>query len=141
MPFPLLVICLFICGFVKSQKQPFATIDIVQGSAKMEKELLYFYRHNWKVFRETALSNGFISSYDMILTPTDSLGFFKLLLITEYPDSLSLVKSEVNFRPILEKLRTHGPKYLNDVQRKDFLEYLNGYEGKILYSDFLNKTL
>lgn len=131
----ILILALLTYCTIQSQEKPYYTVDIVQGNADMEDELFYFYENNWKVFRDSALSEGYISAYNMILTSSDSLGNFQLLLLTEYPDSLAFAKSEENFNPLLKKLRPKGPMMLNETQRADFLDYLSGYEGKAYRKD------
>jgi hypothetical protein len=125
---------LVITGTGHAQSNPISTVDVVKGKQKFEKEVMFFYEQNWKAFRDEALRLGHISSYQLIRTATDSTGHFSLILITGYPDSLKFRMVEENFRPIMQKLAPKGPKMLNEVKRNEFLEYLTGFEGEVLFS-------
>jgi hypothetical protein len=115
--------------------QGVSTIDLVKANANYEKEVMFFYEANWKEFRKLALKNGIISGYELHKTATDSTNHFRIILITKYKDSIQLAQSENNFRPIMRLVSPNGPKLLNNIQRKEFLEYLLGYEAIIIASD------
>ena len=122
----LIILCLLIStNFVYGQK--ISTINIVKVNANYEKEAMYFYNENWKEFRKLALQEGVISGFEIMRTATDSTNHFQLILITEYNDSTSFSKSEKNFEPIIKRVSPNGPKMLNKVGRKEFLEYIAGY--------------
>jgi hypothetical protein len=104
-----------------AQKDAYVIMDIVKVKNGLWNEALYFFENNWKVFREDAIKQGVISSYQMLANKADSVSN-SIVLITEYSDSLSYRKSEENFRPILKKLRPDGPIYLNEKRRNDFME-------------------
>lgn len=104
-----------------AQKTPFVALDIIKVKNGLWKEAIYFFENNWKVYREDAIKQGIISSYQMLVNRADSVSN-NIILITQYPDSLAYVKSEESFRPILKKLRPDGPIYMNQKQRKDFME-------------------
>lgn len=106
-----------------AQKDTYVIMDIVKVKNGLWNEALYFFENNWKVFREEAIKQDIISSYQMLVNQADSVNN-NIVLITEYPDSLSYRKSEENFRPILKKFRPNGPAYLNDKRRNDFVETL-----------------
>lgn len=118
-----------------SRGQELTTMDIVRVNATYEKEALYFYQENWKAFRKLALQKGVISGYEMHRTATDSTHHFQLILITRYPDSTALANSEENFRPIMKEVSPQGPRMLNNVDRKEFLEYVRGYETHLLWNE------
>lgn len=121
------------CYAQTARGQQLTTLDIVKVNASYEKEALYFYQENWKAFRELALQKGVISGYEMHRTATDSTQHFQLILITRYPDSTALANSEENFRPIMKEVSPQGPRMLNHVDRKEFLEYVSGYETHVLW--------
>ena len=113
-------------GFLSShstnaQKTSYVAMDIVKVKNGLWNEALYFFENNWKVFREDAVKQAIISSYQILVNNADSVSN-NIILITEYPDSLSFRKSEENFRPILKKFRPKGPVYLNEKRRNDFME-------------------
>ncbi len=115
--------------------QSVASIDVVRVKAQYQNEAHYFYTQNWLVFRKAALEEGYISGYDMQQTATDSTGHFILILTTRYADSLSHAKREEHFAPIMKRIAPAGPKMLNTIPRKDFLEYLTGYQTIVMASD------
>lgn len=122
----LIILCLLIsANFVYGQK--ISTINIVKVNANYEKEAMYYYNENWKEFRKLALQEGVISGFEIMRTATDSTNHFQLILITEYSDSTSFSKSEENFEPIIKRVSPNGPKMLNKVGRKEFLEYVANY--------------
>lgn len=112
--------------------QKYSTVDIVKVKGIYEKEALYFYQENWVAFRKEALAQGYISRYDMLRTVPDSAHNFQLILTTEYPDSLAFHDKEKNFAPIMKRISPNGPKMLNDIPRKDFLEYLSGHDATVI---------
>jgi hypothetical protein len=119
-------IFLFLAGLlayqqVQAQKDAYVIMDIVKVKNRYWNEALYFFENNWKIYREEAVKQGIISSYQMLVNKADSLSNH-IILITQYPDSLAYRKSEENFRPILKKFRPDGPAYLNEKKRNDFME-------------------
>jgi hypothetical protein len=114
--------------------QTISTIDVVKVKAQYEKEAMYFYTENWLQFRQSAMKQNVISGYEMLRTATDSVGYFNMVLITEYADSTSFRNMESNFAPIMKRIAPNGPKMLNDVPRTAFLEYVSGYDLGHLYS-------
>ena len=120
------LILLLLAGFLSysqahAQKDAYVIMDIVKVKNELWNEALYFFDNNWKVFREEAIKQGIISSYQMLVNKADSVNN-NIVLITEYSDSLSYRKSEENFRPILKKIRPNGPVYLNEKKRSDFMD-------------------
>jgi len=117
---------LLLIGFLSyqqsyAQKTSYVAMDIIKVKNGLWNEALYFFENNWKVYREDAINQGIISSYQMLVNKADSVSH-NIILITEYPDSLSYRKSEENFRPILKKFRPDGPVYLNEKRRNDFVQ-------------------
>ncbi|HEY1053983.1 MAG TPA: hypothetical protein VGE24_02580 [Emticicia sp.] len=104
-----------------AQKDTYVIMDIVKVKNGLWNEAHYFFENNWKVFREEAIKQGIISSYYMLVNKADSVSN-NIVLITEYPDSLTYRKSEENFRPILKKFRPDGPVFLNEKRRDDFMQ-------------------
>lgn len=128
------VALLIFTGKSFSQELPIATVDIVKGKQVYEKEVMYFYEQNWKAFREEALLQKHISGYRLIKTKPDDTGHFTLILITQFPDSTAFKRVEENFRPIMKKLSPKGPRMLNDVKREQFLQFVAGYTGSLVFS-------
>ena len=123
---PLLLLsccCALFAGNLFAQKSlPVWVADFVRIKAGHRTEALFFYEHNWKLYRDTALARGLISGYRLLETTPDSLGQFDLVLLTAYPDSAARARSESGFRPVLQQLRPDGPRLLNALQPNDFRE-------------------
>ncbi len=103
-------------------RPPYAvTMDITECRLEYERECLYFYKQNWLVYRETARDRGFISGYQLLRSVADSGPAVTLVLLTEYPDSLTFARVEENFQPMMKELRPNGPTLLNEVQRNQFV--------------------
>ena len=113
---------IFIINAANAQYSNHATIDFIKCHENHEEEALFYYENNWKLFRQEALKQKVISGYEMHKTKTDSLGFFKIILITKYADSTSYNKAEENFAPIMKSMRPNGPKLLNAMKPREFLE-------------------
>lgn len=120
------LILLLLTGFLAyqqthAQKTSYVAMDIIKVKNGLWNEALYFFENNWKTYREDAIKQGIISSYQMLVNKADSVSN-NIVLITDYPDSLSYRKSEENFRPILKKIHPDGPIYLNEKRRNDFMQ-------------------
>lgn len=133
-------ITIFLCCFQlalftpKSQAQTVSSVDIVKVNSKYQKEAEYFYKENWQAFRKMALEKKIISKYEMMQTSADSTGHYTLILITEYPDSLHYNKREKNFEPIMKSISPNGPKMLNNIDRKQFLQFVDGFDATTIVS-------
>src|SRR5690606_7094746 len=67
--------CFMMC-IATGHAQKISTLDIVSIKQQYEKEALFFYEQNWKVFREEALNRKYISGYQLLRKPPDSIGHF-----------------------------------------------------------------
>ncbi len=132
---PILIAFLLLASPHESMAQRYTSVDIVNINARYENEAMYFYRENWQAFRKAALEKGIISGYEMLRTETDSTNHFQLILMTEYPDKASFEKREDHFGPIMKAISPNGPKMLNSIDRKVFLEYLSGYDAQRVLSN------
>ncbi len=115
-----LFIILFLLVSINSYGQPVTVWELVQVKAGYKAEALYFYEHNWKIYREIAREKGVIQSYRLDQSAPDSAGNSELLLVTEYRDSLAYRESENNFRGILTLVRPDGPLLMNKVKPDEF---------------------
>ncbi len=116
-----LVALLFIASVSFGQIQKtITTIDFVKIKNDRQKEALFFYENNWRIYREIAFQRGFIKSYHLLTTTADSTANFDLLLMTEYADSSQYKLSEQNFQKIIKETRPDGPKLLNELKPNDF---------------------
>ncbi len=119
-------------GFSQSS---IALINTVKAKQVYEKEVMYFYENNWKAYRQEALKAGYISGYQLIKSRPDSTGLFSVILVTQFPDSITFRNVEENFRPIMQKLSPNGPKMLNALKRNEILQTVGSYEGKVIFED------
>lgn len=119
-----LFILILLLGSINVSGQSVTMLELVQVKPAFQKEALYYYEHNWKLYRDIALRKGFIQSYRIEQTTADSTGGFELLLITEYKDSADYLQSEANFSSILRQARPDGPLLLNKIQPADFRKSL-----------------
>lgn len=109
-----------------------STIDVVRVKGEYEKEAVYFYENNWKVFREEAMREGYISGFELVKSDVDSVGVMAMFLVTHYKDSASYGGSEKNFGGIIKRMSPGGPKMLNSVVRREFILSAESYSGKRL---------
>lgn len=103
--------------------QTLQVMDFVKIKDGHTTEAVFYYEHNWKLFRDSALQKGYIQSYRVELVVADTAAF-DLVLITEYKDSLQYSYSENNFREIIAALRPDGPLLINKLQPADFRQNL-----------------
>jgi hypothetical protein len=82
-----------------SMAQSVYVIDFVKIKDNRKAETYYYYENNWKLYRTAAVEKGFIKSYNILTTTSDSAANYDLILITEYADSLQHKRSEENFQP------------------------------------------
>lgn len=118
----------------RSQSVKFRIIDAVEVKNQFEKEALYFYDQNWKLFREEALKQGVISGYS-IERGTKSDSSFVIVLNTEFENRGQLENVEKNFEPILKALRPDGPLVLGDGNYRNYVISRNSYWTEVISSD------
>ena len=109
-------------------------MDFVRINAGKEKEAIYFYENNWKVFRDIAYERNYITSYKLLRVKPDSVGNFNLILMTEFADSTQFNLSEERFQFIIKELRPAGPKLLNDLKPKDFTKNVFFKEAETVFT-------
>lgn len=114
-------------------KGAISVIDFVKIKNDKRNETLYFYENNWKIYRDSALKNNYIKSYELLTTKTDSIANFDIMLITEYSDSLQLKLGEERFQKIIKEIRPNGPKLLNDLKPNDFRQNVFTKWGETLF--------
>lgn len=118
---------------LQKPSNPIRIMDFVKIKPGKEAEALFFYENNWKIYREKALSLGYISHYELTRVKAAEGVNFDLILMTEFPDPASLEKVEDNFQPLMKELRPGGPVFLNELRQKDFIESRFAVdEGKVL---------
>lgn len=117
----LMLLSIFITG--ACQAQTVTVMDFVKVKDGHIAEALFYYEHNWKLYRDSAVKKGFIQSYriEQVIQDTPA---FDIVLITEYKDSLQYSFSEINFSEIITGLRPGGPLLMNTLQPPDFRQNL-----------------
>ena len=108
-------------------------MEFVKVKNDKHREATYFYENNWKVFRDIALENGFIQSYQLLTISADSIADFDFLLITAYSDSLQLQQAEDRFQKIIKEVRPNGPILLSGLKPNAFRQNLYSKEARVLY--------
>jgi hypothetical protein len=66
----------------------------------MRADYLRFLEANWARARQTAMAQGHIRSYRVLLAP-DTAAAWQVVLLTEYPDAGAYARREAIFQPIL----------------------------------------
>jgi hypothetical protein len=116
-----IVLLLFIVKTAAAQQSgPVVLMDFVKIKDGKKAEALYFYENNWKLYRDLAIKKKVIESYQLVEVTPDSLNNFDLVLITTYQDSIQYLKSEEDFRPLMNETRPNGPALLNHLKPADF---------------------
>lgn len=115
-----ILLFLFLLSAFKASSQTLQVMDFVKIKNGHAAEALFYYEHNWKMYRDVAVKNGNILSYRLERTEADTVAAFDLVLITEYKDSVQYNNREVNFRAIIQSLRPAGPLLMNTLQPDDF---------------------
>ena len=103
-----------------TQDTAVTSVDIVKVKNGYVNEATYFFENNWKLYRDSALANNFISGYRIMKTVADSAQT-TFMLFTEYRSRQSYFDREKNFQPLMKKLRPSGPIYMNNLKRDDIL--------------------
>lgn len=111
-----------------------AIIDFVKIKNDRQKEALFFYENNWKIYRDIAIQKNFIKSYRLLFTKADSTANFDLILITEFADSLQFKLSEDRFQTIIKTTSPNGPTLLNELKPNDFRQNAFFKQSQIIFS-------
>ena len=104
-----------------------STIELVKILNNHKADAIYFYENNWKKFREKALEDHQISSYNLFINNENVDAPFDIILITNFADSIALQNSEVVFQKIINEIRPNGPLLLTEKKPNDFrMRFFNG---------------
>ncbi|WP_445716919.1 hypothetical protein [Flavobacterium sp.] len=127
----LLILFLAISEFVFSQ---ISTYEFVKINNDYKNETIYYYEYNWKIFREKALKQKHITSYELVVNEKNVNPNFDIILITTFKDSLALSKAEEVFQKIIKETRPNGPILLNDIKPKEFKTNIFVYTFKTKFN-------
>lgn len=97
-------------------------VDFVKTKPGQLTNVLTYYQQNWAKARQYALKEGYIASYNLLVTPADSVAGFDLMLLTEYPDSTAYKQSEAHFQQIFKVHFPNGFVPVNGLSSKDIRE-------------------
>ncbi|MEJ0031607.1 MAG: hypothetical protein WDO15_15070 [Bacteroidota bacterium] len=122
-----IIIALLLAGKVATAQV--TTVDVVKVKGEYEKEAVYFYDNNWKVFREKALERKYISGFELVKSKPDTTGVLTIVLITRYPSEGLYAEAEKNFGVVMKEVAPNGPRMMNSVQRKEFIISMASYAG------------
>lgn len=128
------IVILIACRVTVYTQSTIKLIDFVKIKEGKRNESLYYYENNWKVYRDIALEKGYIKSYQLLSTVTDTLANFDLMLITDYSDSTQVKLSEERFQQIIKETRPNGPKLLNNLKPNEFRQNLYLKTAQTLFS-------
>lgn len=123
-----LILTLFLSLFItatsmaQSETKSVWVIDFVKTKPGQLTNALTYYQQNWAKARQYALKEGYVASYNLLVTPADSVAGFNLMLLTEYPDSTAYKQSEAHFQQIFKTHFTKGFAPVNGLSSKDMRE-------------------
>ena len=100
--------------------QGVTSIDFVKAKEGKQAEVLAFFQNNWKAYREVALRQGHITSYQLLTGTPDAKGDFDIMLITSYPDSAAYARREEHFGKIMKEVAAGRPKPSGPKPREMF---------------------
>ena len=76
--------------------------DFMRTKPGQQERYVRYVSANWARARRTALEQGKILSFRVLVAVPDSAGGWDVALLTEYPDSAAYANREAVFRPILD---------------------------------------
>lgn len=115
---------------VKKADETVVLMDFVKIKNGKRDEAMFFYENNWKIYREAALKQGIIQSFEIVEIAPNESNQFDLILITRYKNEEQHKNSEKNFEPILKEIRPNGALLKNDLKPDDFRQNLFVTVGK-----------
>ncbi len=119
----IILLLLFISFFhhlAVAQNEKKYSIEIVSSIEGRTEEAIYFYKNNWKVFREKAKELNYLSDYKLLISEKDSSDNVEILLLTEYENQIQFDEKEKNFIIIIDSFNSKGPDLLNNIKPNEF---------------------
>lgn len=104
-----------------------SSIDFVQVLNENKAEALYYYRNNWRILREAALKQKYISSYNLLEIEPSEATPYHFILITTYANNEQYDNREKHFQDLIES--SGGLKLLNEKEPKDFRKVIHGQDS------------
>jgi hypothetical protein len=126
-PFLSVILCFLMLSCFAQNNASVTLIDFVKIKNGLTKEAMFYYENNWKMHRDTMLAKGFIKSYKLMVSTSDTTKF-DLMLTTEYADSTQFKESEPRWSLVIKTNRPNGTALLNDKKPNDFREFVYSYE-------------
>lgn len=110
---------LLMCAFAAECQ----TINLIEGikiKNDNRAEALYYYHHNWRALRNTALKLGYLHSFELVEVDSEEASEFDILLVTKYANQNDYDQAESRFEDIIAQ--SSGLKLLNKLKPNDFRE-------------------
>ena len=135
----IVITCIFYCtilsGVYAQQSTRIITFDFVKlKDPAHTKEVISFFENYWKVYRESALQQNYISSYQLITTKPTATVDFEIILITEYPDSTAYRLREQHFGKIMKETRPADAGKTGKINPRELFEIKFQTSGEVLFS-------
>ena len=127
LPHRVLLFCVLAVFSSRLAAAEISSIDLVRVKNGNLEEALFYYEHNWLVYRQRALERGLINGFDLLLDEQHEGGSL-LMLGTKYKDKKQFEQREENFATVMPSNRQ--PVLANDKQPADFREIVS-------YGDFV----
>ena len=130
----LLIAILVLPAISFAQQRAVVSMDLVRVKNGHYTEAVYFFENNWKIFRDSALAKGYISSYQLLKNKRDTVGGVDIILITEYSSEEAYNQRESRFQPLIKSIRPAGLLLINDLKREDFILSTTNVVSEVLHS-------
>ncbi|MEO0435550.1 MAG: hypothetical protein AAF098_01440 [Pseudomonadota bacterium] len=127
LPHSVLLFCVLAVVSSQLAAAEISSIDLVRVKNGNLEEALFYYEHNWLVYRQRALERGLISGFDLLLDDQHESGPL-LMLLTKYKDKKQFEQREENFATVMPADRQ--PLLANEKLPADFREIIS-------YGDFV----
>ncbi len=128
-PSYLLLLLMPFCSW--GQKTAIRVYDILEVKNEFEKEALYFYEQNWKLFRDMALSKGFITEFSLERAPKSDSSF-TIILSTGFSGKEQFENVEQHFEPIMKSIRLGGPVVMGTADFRSYFLSRQSFESNVL---------
>jgi hypothetical protein len=120
--------------WAEKQNETIVSLDAFSCRRDLERECMYFYEQNWKLYRDEALRLGHISGYELQRSEPDSTGTFDVILITRYANAAKYEAREENFRPLMRAVRPSGPIMLGPTKRSELLQFKYAATTRVIHA-------
>lgn len=95
-----------------------STIEFVEILNNNRAEALFYFKNNWKVLREKALSQNLISGFQLMENKKSEAAPFDLMLMTRYATNKQYLDREKSFQVLISE--SGGLQLMNDKKPSEF---------------------